>query len=141
MEGLSNFIGFDTFLHASRAGFTPCKQCKPTKKQDIIASIPIGNKVRTEETVQDLQTLCDRYSYEHHLHDGIFEVITPVGKWKIHTDTRPVTMEHINLAKTPGGKTYHAQHRIFLSMLDALTYIHKHDSAIMAAERPDKVNV
>ena len=141
MEGLSNFIGFDTFLHASRAGFTPCKQCKPTKKQDIIASIPIGNKVRTEETVQDLQTLCDRYGYEHHLHDGIFEVITPVGKWKIHTDTRPVTMEHINLVKTPGCKTYHTQHRIFLSMLDALTYIHKHDSAIMAAERPESIKI
>ena len=131
LEGLSNIIGFDTFAHAKRAGYTPCKYCKPTKKQDIVASIPIGNKVRTDETIADLHKMCDRFGYEHRFYEGDFEITTLVGKWKIHTDTRPVTVEHINLAEKPFTEVYHKQHRIFLSMLDALKYIHRHDSTLI----------
>lgn len=131
LEGLNDIIGFDTFAHAKNAGFTPCKSCKPTSRQDIVASIPIGNKVREEETLDDLRELCDRYGYENALHGSDFEVTTSVGKWKIQTDVRPVTMDHINLAKDPECSIYHKQHRIFLSMLDALIYIHKHDSTII----------
>lgn len=136
LEGLSNICGFDTFSHAVRAGYTPCKHCKPTKKQDIVASIPITNKVRADETITDLHKWCDRYGYEHRYHQDIFEVVTPVGKWKIHTDVRPVTMEHINTAQKPGCETYHKQHRIFLSMLDALKYIYRHDSTLMGNTDP-----
>ena len=133
LEGLSEIRGFDTFSHAKRAGYTPCKYCKPSQKQDIVASIPIGNKVRADETITDLHKMCARYGYEHRFHRGDFEIVTPVGKWKIHTDARPVTMEHINLAESPLCETYHKQHRIFLSMLDALKYIHRHDSTLMGA--------
>ena len=96
-----------------------------------MASIPIGNRVRADETITDLHKMCARYGYEHRFHKGDFEIVTPVGKWKIHTDARPVTMEHINLAESPMCETYHKQHRIFLSMLDALKYIHRHDSTLM----------
>ena len=136
LKGLSNIIGFDTFLHATHAGFTPCRQCKPTKKQDIVESIPIGNKIRESESVDDLNDLCKLYGYEHNISKNDFEVTTPVGKWKINTDVRPVTLEHINLAQNPGCDIYHKQHRIFLSMLDALMYIHKHDSSIIDSKNP-----
>ena len=128
LEGLSDFIGFDTFAHATNSGFTPCRSCKPNKKQDIVASIPIENKVREEESIEDLRNLCDRYGYEHSLENEDFVVVTCAGKWKIHTDKRPVTMEHINLAKKPECDVYHKQPRLFLSMIDALIYIHRHDS-------------
>ena len=131
LEGLREIRGFDTFAHATHAGYTPCKYCKPSKKQDIVASIPIGNKVRANETITDLHKICAKYGYEHRFFKGDFEVTTPVGKWKIHTDARPVTMEHMNLADKPQCETYHKQHRIFLSMIDALKYIHRHDSTLM----------
>ena len=130
LVGKSNIRGFDTFSHACRAGYTPCKYCKPTEKQNIVVSIPIDSKVRTDETIEDLATLCDQYGYEHRYHKGKFELTTPAGKWKIDTGSRPVTVDHINTAKKPGCEIYHKQHRIFLSMLDALRYIHRHDSEL-----------
>ena len=130
LVGLSDIRGFATYSHAVHEGYTPCKYCKPSKKQDIIVSIPIGNKVRADETIGDLHKLCGRYGYEHRFYKGDFEVTTPAGKWKIHTDARPVTVEHMNLAQNPNCETYHKQHRIFLSMLDALQYIHRHDSEL-----------
>lgn len=136
LEGLTEIRGFDTYTHAKNAGYTPCKHCRPTKKQDIVVSIPITNQVRADETITDLHKWCDRYGYEHRFHQDDFEVVTPVGKWKIHTDVRPVTVEHINLAQKPGCETYHKQHRIFLSMLDALKYIYRHDSTIMGTTDP-----
>ena len=30
LVGKSNIRGFDTFSHACRAGYTPCKYCKPS---------------------------------------------------------------------------------------------------------------
>lgn len=128
--GKSNIRGFDTYSHACRAGYTPCKYCRPSEKQNVVVSIPIDNKIRTDETVEDLSVLCDQYGYLHHYYKGDFELETPVGKWIIHTGERPVTVEHINLAKKPNCEIYHKQHRIFLSMLDALRYIHRHDSEL-----------
>lgn len=128
LVGMSNIRGFDTFSHACRAGYTPCKHCKPNEKQNIVVSIPIDNKVRNYETVEDLSVLCNQYGYTYRYHNGNFELATAVGKWIIHTDSRPVTVEHINLAKKPNCEIYHKQHRIFLSMIDALRYIHRHDS-------------
>lgn len=128
LKGTSDIRGFDTFAHAMNAGYTPCKVCKPSKKMDILKSIPINNKIRAEESVEDLQRLCDKYGYAHEFQKGIFKVTTPVGKWRIHTDTRPVTVEHLKLSKEHQSRAYHVQHRIFLSMLDVLVYIHRHDT-------------
>ena len=86
--------------------------------------------MRTDETIEDLSVLCEQYGYPHRYRKGDFELETAVGKWIIHTGDRPVTVEHINLAKKPNCETYHKQHRIFLSMLDALRYIHRHDSEL-----------
>ncbi len=131
LTGKSDIKGFDTFSHAKRAGYTPCKYCKPTQKHDVLVSIPITSKLRGGESVADLITLCGWYGYKHRYAKGELAVETPVGKWIVHTDARPVALDHINLVKTPGCKTYHKQHRIFLSMTDAMTYIHKHDSALL----------
>jgi hypothetical protein len=130
LDGVKGIRGFNTFDRAVRAGFTPCKYCKPTKKKDVVASIPISSKTRENETIMDLRSLCDDYGYGHGFRDGCFEVATPAGRWKIHADAHPVTVEHINLTRSPDTETYHKQHRIFLSMTDALQYIHRHDSKL-----------
>lgn len=131
LVGKDRILGFNTFSHARHAGFTPCKQCKPTEKQDILVSIPIDNMVRDDETIDDLEVLCEQFGYAYRYQKGVFQLSTPAGKWKVHTDSRPVTLEHINLVRSPGCERYHQQHRIFLSMIDALRYIHKHDSALL----------
>ena len=129
-EGRTDIRGFETYAKAMRAGYTPCRHCRPTDRYDVKVSIPIDNKVRSDETIEDLQTLCDQYGYEWKAYAEFFELTTPVGKWRIDTMARPVTVEHINLAKHPNRETYHKQHRIFLSMLDAIRYIHKHDYSL-----------
>ena len=129
-EGRTDIRGFETYAKATRAGYTPCRHCRPTDRYDVKVSIPIDNKVRSDETVEDLQTLCEQYGYEWKAYAEFFELTTPVGKWRIDTMARPVTVEHINLAKHPNRETYHKQHRIFLSMLDAIRYIHKHDYSL-----------
>lgn len=135
LRGVSNIKGFRTYEIAKKAGYNPCKRCKPTTKQNILASIPYESKVREDETIQDLHQWCSRYGYEHKLDKDQFSVLTPVGKWIIHTEARPVTVDHINLAQRPDCETYHKQHRIFLSMLDALKYIYRHDRNIILNPR------
>ena len=125
--GKTDIRGFETFAKAKRAGYTPCRHCKPTDRLDIKVSIPIDNKVRKDETIEDLEALCNQYGYPCKTYSGYFELETPVGRWRIDTTARPVTVEHLNLAKHPNSQRYHQQHRIFLSMLDAIKYIHKHD--------------
>lgn len=131
LNGKSNIRGFETYDAARRSGFTPCKQCKPNAKQDILVSIPIGNKERPNDTVENLSVLCDEYGYSHRIVKNNFELETPVGKWIILINTYPVTVKHINLAHNPECTYYHTQHRIFLSMIDALHYIHRHDLSLM----------
>ena len=136
LNGISGIRGFDTYAHARRAGFYPCKHCKPTGKLDLILSIPIESRVRTDETVDDLVTLCNQYGYPHSMKGADFLMETGVGKWKIHTDARPVTLHHINLSRDPNCEVYHKQPRIFLSMLDAVRYIHRHDNNLLEDEAP-----
>lgn len=135
LYGKSNLRGFDTFAHAKRAGYTPCKHCKPTPKQDVVVSIPITSTRRLGESISDLVALCVQYGYKHRATKGEFALETPVGKWIIHTDSVPVTLDHINLVKQRNIDEYHRQHRIFLSMLDAVKYIHRHDSALLAGAK------
>ncbi|MBQ7357236.1 MAG: hypothetical protein IJW65_00710 [Clostridia bacterium] len=135
LVGRSNIRGFETFSQASRAGYTPCKLCKPTKKQNLLVSIPIESKERADESVEDLVLLCKQYGYENTVNGDFFELTTPVGRWRIDTASRPVTVEHVNLAHNPKSRSYHQQHRIFLSMTDALLYIHRHDKNLQRSEQ------
>ena len=140
IQGKSDICGFDTFAHALRAGYKPCKYCKPTKKQDIVVSIPIDNKIREDESIGDLEALCNKYGYSYINNSEKFELETPVGKWIIHIAKMPIIVEHINLVKEPRCKKYHKQHRVFLSMLDALQYIRKHDLNLMKSSTANAAN-
>ena len=127
MVGKTDLIGFETYSKARNAGYTPCRKCKPTDKLDVTVSIPIGNQPRPNETIEDLVTLCKQFGYSYNHYSYFFEIQTPVGKWRINTSSNPVTVEHINLVKTPNSNSYHQQPRIFLSKIDAVNYIRKHD--------------
>ncbi|MBQ8907048.1 MAG: hypothetical protein IJY71_00480 [Clostridia bacterium] len=134
LRGVSDIKGFDTFLHAKRAGYTPCRYCRPTQKQSVTLSIPITSKIRREESVEDLTAFCEQCRYPYQYAEGKLWLETPVGKWIVHTEERPVTLAHVNLVRTPQGEDYHKQPRVFLSMLDALYYIHRHDTSLQAGK-------
>ena len=128
MKGLTKIRGFAKYDEAIRAGFTPCKCCKPTKKQDIVYSIPMSNRARANETPADLAALCEKAGYEYRRDEDCFEFLTPVGRWRIHLKSMPVTVDHLNLTMTPDNPyLFHRQHRIFLSLRDAFLYIKRHD--------------
>lgn len=128
MKGLTKIRGFARYDEAVRAGFTPCKCCKPTRKQDIVYSIPLSNKTRADESPADLAALCEKVGYEYSRDEDDFEFLTPVGRWRIHLNSMPVTVDHLNLTMTPDNPhLFHRQHRVFLSLRDAFFYIKRHD--------------
>ena len=135
LSGIRGIIGFRTFEAATAAGYTPCKICKPDKKHNVSLSIPVTSKERADEKVLDLYTHCAAYGYACSQDDKYFYVKTPVGKWKIRLFVKPIRLKHINLVT--GGQTdeYHDQPRIFLSLTDAILYIHKHDKSLCKTER------
>jgi len=123
----NNLVGFSTFNEAISAGYTPCRKCKPSKKNDAVYTIPISSHTRENETDEDLITLCRDSGYKYSAEDKIFCIETPVGKWRLDTSLPPFTLEHMNLVVTPGVTKYHDQPCIFLSLTDAFYYIKRHD--------------
>ncbi len=131
LKGLSNLRGFSTYQDATKAGFTPCRKCHTTAKQDIIVSIPFTNRVREHETVSTLEALCQAYGYPYSKEENRFYLETAVGKWKVYTNTSPIKLGHINLVQTPYETQYHQQPRLFLSFTDVFDYIKRHDDVLL----------
>ena len=130
LNGLSMLSGFSTYDGARRAGFTPCRKCKPSHKHDLLLSVPIYSKDRGKENIEELKEVCERKGYGYTLCDGVLSVSTSVGKWRVYTDSHPIRLEHINLIVSPNDEEYHQQPRVFLSIEDALRYIIKHDGEL-----------
>lgn len=131
LQGLSNLKGFSRFNDAIRAGHTPCKYCKPSKKNDIAFALPITSRKREYETVMDLVALCDAHGYPYEETMSPFIFRTPVGCWKINTEQAPYILYHINLTQTPDDERYfHRQPRLFLSLADTFEYIRRHDAQL-----------
>ena len=130
LKEVSNLRGFGAYKDAIRAGFTPCRKCKPTAKHDVVYSIPIKSHIRENEKIEDLETLCNDAGYSYRRENAYFCLETPVGKWKIDVNTAPVKLYHINLVKTPGARRYHEQPRLFLSFIDVFDYIKRHDEGL-----------
>ena len=137
LSGLKNLKGFKHYDMAIRAGFSPCKHCKPSPKHNTEISIPIYNKVRADEKVEDIRALCDRYQYEHSFNGTHLIIETPVGKWRINVQTQPIKVEHANIGYDKNAK-YHKQHRIFLSLTDTFRYIERHDTTLEARLKSEK---
>ena len=132
ITGLNQLVGFPRYQDAVRAGYCPCRHCKPSPKQDVVYSIPITNKKRAGESVETLVQLCTEHCLPFHHDNRYFEMQTMVGKWKIDMDMRPVRLEHINLvSQQENTKKYHVQPRLFLSLKDTFDYIMRHDNALM----------
>lgn len=136
LKGLSNLKGFSRFRDAACAGYTPCKLCKPTKKQDMIYSIPITSQKRQDESVQDLVALCEENQFTYSREAGYFTIRTPLGRWRIHLKCNPIAVDHINLTTTPDNPLlYHRQPRLFLSLADTFAYIKRHDRKLLDQKR------
>lgn len=127
---LSTALGFQSYNEACREGYKPCRKCKPTSKHDLKMSIPIYSKVRKGETLIDLEKLCHKESYYYLHYNNIFIIQTSNGKWRIHIDTMPIKVEHINTKKYPHEIEFHRQPRIFLSLSDVFFYIKRHDNCL-----------
>ena len=128
---VSGLRGFARYQDAVRSGYRPCRICKPSSKSDIILSVPIYHRERTDETPDHLDALCEIHGYPHSYEEPYYFLKTPVGKWRLNTETYPVDVYHINLLKTPRAEEYHKQPRLFLSLTDTFRYIQNHDSRLL----------
>lgn len=140
IAGLDQLRGFPRYQDAVRAGYVPCRQCRPSPRQDAAFSIPITNEERSGESTQTLVRLCTEHCLPFEYNDQFFTMQTMAGKWRIDTSRRPVHLEHINLVIEPENTNrYHIQPRLFLSLRDTFDYIMQHDSTLiermLASER------
>ncbi len=141
MNGLSNFRGFKTFEEAVAAGYTPCRKCKPSSKNNVKLSIPISSKVRASEKIEEIEAMCEEMGFAYSFKENCLDIETPVGKWKVDTASSPVRMKHINLVITPNETNYHNQPRAFLSVTDAFEYIKNHDESLAKKKAEGKACV
>lgn len=133
MSGLTGLKGFTRYSDATRAGFAPCKCCKPTPKMDSAVSIPMFSKKRENDSPDVLKDACTQNGYSFFYAAPFFTFETPVGIWRVKTDNKPYSLHHINLTMTPNNREdFHKQPKIFLSLIDAFSYIQRHDQALMA---------
>jgi methylphosphotriester-DNA--protein-cysteine methyltransferase len=134
LKDVTGLTGFSTYQEAVYAGYTPCRKCKPTSKNDVKLSIPITNRVRENEKIEDLEELCNDMGYSYKREPRYFFIETPTGKWKVHIEAVPLRLEHINLVTSPFENEYHEQPRLFLSFVDLFSYIKRHDEKLMEQE-------
>ena len=128
LDSLSNLKGFGRYEDAVRAGYRPCRQCKPTPKHNMEISLPIYSRERGYETTGLLRGLCEDRGFPCSEDEKGFRIETPKGIWWIHTAAAPYRLEHINKIYSSGDMARsHIQPRIFLSLSDAFRYIKKHD--------------
>lgn len=139
LQWISNLKGFGTYSDAVRAGYTPCRHCKPTSKHDVKYSIPITSRKRTDDTIEKLEARCREAGYPYCNAGEYFFLETGVGKWKILLKSSPVKLMHINLVRTPNGKHYHEQPRLFLSLADTFSYIKRHDEELLKQKQKSVV--
>lgn len=131
VSGLKNLEGFSTFDDACRAGYRPCKHCKPSNKHDIIISLPIYTAERSGESLEELGKVCQQNGLGYKVENGLFYVETSVGLWQLDVARSPYYLGHINLVKTPDNRTsFHRQPKMFLSPVDAIYYIKRHDESL-----------
>ena len=101
--------------------------------------MPIYQRLRRDETVEQIDALCEKQGWLYSADDREYLIETPVGKWRITLGTQPVDVYHINKVATPNNTDlYHKQHRLFLSMTDTVKYIRQHDATLMEKENQRK---
>ena len=129
IKGLSGLCGFARYNEAVRAGFKPCRFCKPTQRMDIVASIPINNQERPNESVEEMIRQCETRGFTCEFENRILTIITPVARWSFDPWKHPYQLMHQHTEASPGGASeVHRQHRLLLSLKDVILYIAKHDS-------------
>ena len=131
LVGLADLRGFSTFSEAKRAGLSPCKICRPSKKNDVEYSIPITSQNRDDDTIDYIYQKCEELGFSYSVSKRLFCLETPTGKWKIYVKLKPIVLDHINTAmKHLPQDEYHRQPRAFLSLKDAMDYIIRHDGKL-----------
>lgn len=131
LSGISNVAGFSHYNDAIKAGYCPCKHCKPDPKFDAVVSLPVYSAKRHGESAKLLKDLCNRFSYRYWEENGTSHIETEVGIWKVNPKVSPYRLDHINLTKDPENRTdFHRQPRLFLSLRDVFYYIKRHDEGL-----------
>lgn len=124
IKGLSGLQGFARYKEAISAGFKPCRFCKPTQCMDVVASVPVYNQERANESVTEMIKRCEHYSFTCKFEERILTIITPVARWSFDPWKQPYRLIHQHTDASPrGASEKHRQHRLLLSLKDVVLYI------------------
>ncbi len=89
LEHIPYLRGFSKYEDALHAKLKPCKYCSPKPKQNLLISVPSFQQVRKNETIECLDILCKQEGYATQYNAPFYEMQTPIGKWRINTQTLP----------------------------------------------------
>lgn len=141
LNGMKNIRGFARYGDAVHAGFSPCRHCRPSAKQDAILSIPIYNQARAGEKIEDIISLCEAKGYACSLDKNELLIETQAGRWLVDIRKRPIFIEHQHTDGSIKGKSkIHWQPRMFLSLQDVVAYITKHDAKLVSKNNDPEEN-
>lgn len=141
LNGLTGIRGFARYEEAIRAGFQPCRQYRPSHRQDALLSIPIYNQARENEQVSDIMALCEAQGFQCTLEENTLLIETKAGRWRFDVLKRPIFVEHQHTeGSIKGPSSIHWQPRMFLSLQDVVAYIVRHDAKLTVENNEDAVN-
>ena len=131
ISNIQNLEGFSLYADACRAGYMPCKRCKPTDKHNITVSLPIYTRQREEETIGQVIRFCKQNGYDYSEENNFCYIKTGAGIWRLDISQSPYRLEHFNRIKQDEGQPqFHEQGKLFLSITDAVYYIKRHDDGL-----------
>ncbi len=134
LKGLTGIRGFMLYGDAVKAGYQPCRHCRPTAKMDIPITIPNNSRVRPNEKIDSVIAKAESYGYRCSYEKPVLTLETPVGRWIVEVHYHPIFVEHQHTNESAATNSeLHWQPRLFLSLEDVVDYVHRHDQHIISA--------
>ncbi len=142
LRGMMELKGFSTIGDALNGGNSPCKVCKPSKKDNIKIYIPLETQKREGENSDSLLALCKEKNLTASYSEPYLTFENEVSRWKMDLRRVPVILEHTPLSGKNAGKESHPLDERFLSFADAITFAETYDKNMSEQMKTgiDKIN-
>ena len=130
LRGMSELKGYATIGDALNDGNSPCKICKPTKKDNVRIYIPLESVKREGETPESILRLCAVLGMNARYEDPYLLSDSDVSRWRLDLRRLPAIPERIDLVAKNEKTDYRELDKRYLSFEDAVQDIHSFDTKL-----------
>ncbi len=133
LRGMMELKGFSTVGDAINGGNSPCKVCKPAKKDNVKVFIPLSSQKREGETPESILKLCTDLGLSATYDNPFLLIENPVSHWRVDLRRLPVIVERIDMVAKVLKMEYKEMDERFLSFEDAVNFISDFDKNLQEA--------